>query len=249
MTSPSQQLYQCLVVPSGDYRDPFDVQAMRMAVVHNTIIRAINAMITYAPEVTASQLRAFFKFCGLFELIVHTHHHHEEENYFPALEEKLGEGAMSGNVQGHRAFDSYFEAWCELRKGFEEGKRPWSPPEFVAAVRAFADPLRDHLQEEIDTLNADVLRSKFTRDELQELDETAEKKILSKLDPVWHPGFIFVNGDAVTGGWFPTMPKVVRFVCRHILYWLHSDVWQFGSSDRYMRVKERFRAAEPPLPQ
>lgn len=83
------------------------------------------------------------------------HHHHdaEEKDFFPSVEEISGvEGLMSRNVEQHRAFTTGFER-------FETYCRTCLPADYDglklrSLVEGFAEPLVQHLRDEIDTLRA-----------------------------------------------------------------------------------------------
>ncbi|KAG8969879.1 hypothetical protein FRC03_000125 [Tulasnella sp. 419] len=204
-------------------------------------------MISYAPEIQPTDLHSFLKYCEIFEKLLNHHHHNEEEAYFVLLEEKLGAGSMKDNVEGHKGFHEPYAAWSRLCDGFRMDTIPWDPIQFIMHVRAFALPLIEHLGEEIQTLNAEVIRQKFTQLELTHIEKAMEEEL--KKTPlsealVWQLPFILVNGDGVKAKWFPAGPAPLIFVSRHILYHLHSDIWRFGCTDKYMKVKQRFAAYE-----
>ncbi|KAG8969880.1 hypothetical protein FRC03_000126 [Tulasnella sp. 419] len=243
--SSSTSLYQCVPIPSGDRSDLAALQSIRMAVLHNIIIRGINSMISYAPEIQTSELPAFLKYCEQFDYFLHHHHALEEEVYFDMIEKKLGQGSMKDNVDGHQTFKAPYEAWNKSRESLAKGEAKWNPSDFIAEIRAFTEPLLEHLKEEIDTLKVDVIREKFTPAELQHIEKTMEAASKKGLNPVWHPPFLFINGDGVNGKWFPPAPAPVIFLCRDVLFRLHTDVWKYGCADKNMKVKERFAAYEP----
>lgn len=83
------------------------------------------------------------------------HHHHdcEEEHFFPAIEQLAGvQGLMERNKEQHRAFTPGFEK-------FQEHVRTCTAAEYDGEnlkklVEGFAQPLIEHLHDEIDTLRA-----------------------------------------------------------------------------------------------
>ena len=48
------------------------------------------------------------------------------------------------------------------------------------------------------------------------------------------------------GSWaqWPPAPWVVKFLCRHVVYWLNTDRWKFASCDRYGYPKPLHAVAE-----
>ena len=83
------------------------------------------------------------------------HHHHdaEEQEFFPNIERISGvEGLMVRNVEQHRAFTPGFDE-------FQTYARTCKPEDYDgqkirSLVEAFAEPLTQHLRDEIDTLRA-----------------------------------------------------------------------------------------------
>lgn len=81
------------------------------------------------------------------------HHHHdaEEKDFFPGIE-RISEvqGIMDRNIEQHRAFTPGFDR-------FQEHSRTCLPEDYDgrkirSLIEAFAEPLTQHLHEEIQTL-------------------------------------------------------------------------------------------------
>lgn len=71
----------------------------------------------------------------------------EEEFYFPVLEEKLGKGALSGNIEQHKGFAQGLEAlekWCKI---VQKGEVGYDGKVFLGLVEAFSDILITHLND------------------------------------------------------------------------------------------------------
>lgn len=137
------------------------------------------------------------------------HHHHtlEETFYFPTMEEKLGQGSLSGNVEQHKEFIPGLEAleqWC---KKVQEGEAQYDGEVFMRLVEAFADTMVAHLSsvrciftffhcsslyrfnctdlelcQEITDLDREVLKTHFTLDELKAIDSELTKRALVDID-------------------------------------------------------------------
>ena len=90
--------------------------------------------ISYYPSYRALQLDNF-------------HHHHaiEESFYFPALEEKLGKGALSRNIEEHEQFVPKLEAFDEWCKKVEKGEVVYDGKVFIGMVEAFSDTMVAHM--------------------------------------------------------------------------------------------------------
>ena len=79
--------------------------------------------------------------------VIHHHHSLEETFYFPALEEKLGKGALSGNVQQHKEFIPGLEALEEWCKKVQKGEVEYDSKVFLGMVEAFSDTMIVHLND------------------------------------------------------------------------------------------------------
>ncbi len=83
------------------------------------------------------------------------HHHHdaEEKEFFPDIARISGvQGIMERNIEQHRAFTPGFDV-------FQEYSRSCLPEDYDgkkvrSLIKGFADPLTQHLHDEIETLRA-----------------------------------------------------------------------------------------------
>jgi Hemerythrin HHE cation binding domain len=138
-----------------------------MAAAHNTFIQGLNAVIRHGPTVKEDKVEPFMWFC--LALVRHgqasscyiphssfsfctfqldgIHHHHtlEETFYFPAMEEKLGKGALSGNIKEHEEFIPKLEALDEWCKKVQKGEVVYDGTVFLGMVDAFADTMVAHM--------------------------------------------------------------------------------------------------------
>ncbi|KAG9018642.1 hypothetical protein FRB90_011067 [Tulasnella sp. 427] len=242
------QLFHCLPIPAGSKDDVFELQALRMVLIHNQLIRSFNSLIYYSGEVqpNTSKYNSFIAYAGEAINLLHHHHENEEVMYFPFLESKLGKGSMGDNVDGHEAFKGPFHKFEVLVTKLRSGEAQWDLATFRQAIYDFLPVLREHLGEEIDTLRPWQLRGKFTAEDLLGFEAAMEKHIMATASLVKDPQLQFVNGDSAPhGAWFPPIPPPIAFVTRQVLWHIHSDWWQFGSCDKYMRVKPQFAPYEP----
>ena len=76
---------------------------------------------------------------------VHHHHNLEETFYFPAMEEKLGKGVLSGNIKEHEEFVPQLEALDEWCKKVQKGEVVYDGNVFLGMVEAFADTMVAHM--------------------------------------------------------------------------------------------------------
>ncbi|KIO34530.1 hypothetical protein M407DRAFT_16508 [Tulasnella calospora MUT 4182] len=241
------ELLHCVPIPAGDRNDVFDCQSIRMVILHNIIIRGFNSMLHYSGQVEPGtpSYQSFLAYSNEVLVYLHKHHLFEEERYFPFLESHLGAGTMSGNVNEHEAFKAPLAAFESLLNDLRSGKATWNVETFRKSIYDFANILKEHLSEEIDTIRPAVLKAKITREQLVAFEAESKKYFIANTSLVRDPQFLFINGDGVNGAWFPPMPGPISFVSKALLWHLHSDWWQFGSCDKNMHVKPEFAAYEP----
>lgn len=90
-------------------------------------------------------LTPHFIYCTFQLENVHHHHSLEESFYFPAMEEKLGKGALSANVEEHEEFVPKLEALDEWCKKVQKGEVVYDGQVFVGMVEAFAETMVTHM--------------------------------------------------------------------------------------------------------
>ncbi|KAG9043972.1 hypothetical protein FS837_008948 [Tulasnella sp. UAMH 9824] len=241
------ELLHCIPIPAGNYKDVFDLQSIRMVILHNIIIRGINSMLHYSGQVEpgTSSYKSFLTYCNEVLVNLHKHHRLEEERYFPFLESHLGAGTMSGNLDQHEAFKVPLATFETLLNDLRSDKATWNVQSFRKSIYDFANLLKAHLSEEIDTIRPAVLKVKITREQLDAHEHETDKYFIANTSLTKDPQIFFINGDGVHGAWFPPMPGPISFVSKAVLWHLHSDRWRFGSCDKNMHVKPEFAAYEP----
>ena len=137
-----------------------------MAAAHNMFITGLNAIVHHGPTVSGNKVKPFMVFCltvvrrasyffilptpnfllRVFQL-ENIHHHHtlEEDFYFPAMEEKLGKGALSVNVEQHKEFVpgvGALEEWC---KKVQNDEVEYDGKVLLGLIEAFGDTMIAHL--------------------------------------------------------------------------------------------------------
>lgn len=128
-----------------------------MTLVHNCIIRGINAVYLQCCNVSErgslEDKLDFANFASQWSEFVNEHHTMEETLIFPGINEIAGvPGLMDANIDEHKAFheglDKYVEYLNEVKKNVEsfEGEK------LKAIIDEFMPTLRTHLDNEIDTL-------------------------------------------------------------------------------------------------
>ncbi|KAG8902888.1 hypothetical protein FRC00_000495, partial [Tulasnella sp. 408] len=167
------EMYHCIPIPDGDWRDIFDTQAIKMALLHNMIIRGFNSLLYYSGEVQpgTKQLNSLLRYGQENCKFIHHHHENEETMYFPFLESKMGEGRMSSNVRGHEAFQKAFIAFEEHLNALIKDPSKWDVNAFRQKIHDFMPTLREHLIEEIDSLKSSEIAKHVNAEEFMEFEK------------------------------------------------------------------------------
>ncbi|KAH8809534.1 hypothetical protein DL96DRAFT_1628443 [Flagelloscypha sp. PMI_526] len=235
-----QGFYTMLTFPKGRLGEVFEKTALEMVVVHNIILRAINSLLHHAPKLNKNDVPSFMRYSLVFVHTVHHHHANEEELYFPMLEEKLGKGYMGSNIAGHDAFHAPFDEFTALCTKVSKEPSTWNATTFVASVHAFAAPLVKHLAEEIDTLDATILRKSMTAEELEECNIALGKRIQKETSLTEHFPLAITNNDNVSGGWLIPLPWFMKAVIAWVIVPMNGSVWKYGTADGWGNLKPEF---------
>jgi hemerythrin-like domain-containing protein len=147
--------------------------AKLMALTHNTIFRALNALYIQALGITpgtqeAVDIRTYCLLC-CFYFIQH-HHNLEQTMYFPDLEKASGfPSLMNVNIEEHRKLDEGLE---NSRKFAEDTKKrdEYSGDELRRILDSFAADFETHMHAEItaildlhDKIESETLKAIYTR--------------------------------------------------------------------------------------
>ncbi|KAJ6462274.1 hypothetical protein C8R47DRAFT_1240208 [Mycena vitilis] len=220
-----------------------------MAAAHNTFIQGVNAVVAHAPFVPAEKVQPFMVFClalvrtsstSVYSLaptppqVDNIHHHHdmEETFLFPALEAKLGAGALSHNVAQHAEF---MPQLLELRthlQAVQKGETAYDGVALVRMIHAFGDTMVEHLNDEIPSLGSARMREVFTEQELKDIDSAFMKKALEKIEFATTLPLSVVCGNPATP-WFPPFPLPLKWATRWWFARKYSEAWEFGPLDLY----------------
>lgn len=127
--------------------------ATEMALVHNLLIRGLNAIYLQAPHVQASDERAFLNHAWCWYTNVHVHHSGEESYLFPLLEDMAGiKGVMDVNVEQHHLFEGGVQIMSQYIRNCLDGKEAYDGKKLVSLIDDFGHILAGHLADEIPTL-------------------------------------------------------------------------------------------------
>ena len=127
-----------------------------MALAHNGILRGLNSIYlqaTHIPREDLNTIQDFLIYSQCWCESMHHHHDAEETNFFPSVESISGiPGIMERNIEQHRAFTPGFDR-------FQEYLQTCLPSDYDGRkirnlIEGFAEPLVQHLHDEIETLRA-----------------------------------------------------------------------------------------------
>jgi hypothetical protein len=151
--------YNCLTFPiqPGQPAKDFRLVAEEMVIVHNFLLRGINAIYLQCVNVqtqgTPKDVEDFSHYALEWAKLVHEHHHGEETRIFPDIEKLSGvPGLMGHNIEQHEAFTPGLEAYQKYLEAVVEGKEAYDGPKLRGIIDEFMPILREHLNDEIDTL-------------------------------------------------------------------------------------------------
>jgi len=219
-----------------------------MALVHNMMIRGLNAIYLQAPHITAKDEIAFSRFVVYWHLLLHVHHRGEETDFFPHIEHLTGvEGLMGNNVAQHEAFHAGLDALNDYAQAVVDKKERYDGARVVALIDDFGHVLVEHLSDEIPTIEG--LRAHADKlAELPQLMEAEAEKNMKKLGLATGLVWCFANLDLgyENGRWaaWPPAPLPVKVICRYISWWLHTDVWKFAACDRMGKMQPLYAVPE-----
>lgn len=156
-----------------------------MAIVHNHIIRILNAIYLQAPNVTQPQdIKDFATFMHSWLLLVHEHHGNEEEFFFPWMEEYVGiPNYMHQNVEQHHAFAPGMKEFDDYVKGVRDGTIVYDGARVTAIIDGFGETLTQHLTEEVAFL--EKMEELGTKVNWQELNKRVTAHAVAHADTVF----------------------------------------------------------------
>ncbi|KAH7165620.1 hypothetical protein EDB81DRAFT_865662 [Dactylonectria macrodidyma] len=194
--------------------------ACEMTLVHNAILRGLNAVYNQARSVSTKGTRKdkldFANFAYAWTMVLKEHHRVEEDRVFPLINELTGvPGLMDGNVAEHQEFHDGFEAYLE-----------------------YADKAREHLEHDIDTLLAlDKYSDKvdwvvWFKKVIDEIMGYAMKNAEFRTDEF--PMTIILHDETFDEGmWqnFPPIPWLFALLLRWMFMYRRKDWWRFSGCD------------------
>ncbi|KAI0104985.1 hemerythrin HHE cation binding domain-containing protein [Nemania sp. FL0031] len=235
LATPTYQL------PNGEKPNEFVNGATHMALAHNLMIRAMNAIYLQAPHISPEQEKPFLNFAELWCRVVEHHHRTEEEIFFPMLEEMSGDkDVMKENSKQHEAFQSGLAQFTSYVRQCLKHEEKFNSEEIVRSLDSFAATLQQHLSDEIPTLLAlerfgakmNGFHAKFAAEvekTQQELGVLAGAVFVIATHDVEFEGGIHTD--------FPPIPSAITWGLKNLAWWAHSDWWQFAPCDRQGKMR------------
>jgi len=216
--------------------------ASEMALVHNMMIRGLNAIYLQAPHITAKDENAFSRFILYWYQLLHVHHSGEETDFFPHIEQLTGvAGLMGNNVAQHEVFHAGVDALRDFAQAVADKQAPYDGARVVTLIDAFGAALAQHLTDEIPTIEGLRDHNEKLGVELPKLMAAEAEKNMKRLGLATGLVWCFASLDLryEDGRWasWPPAPLPVKIICRHIAWWLHTDVWKFAACDRMGNMK------------
>jgi len=117
------------------------------------------------------------------------------------MEEKLGKGTLSTNVEEHATFVPKLEETESWLQDVQSGKETYDHLVLLDKVNSFAELMFDHLKhvsgiffrlvvvlissfyvQEVPTLESSKIRAAFSEKELKEMDKEFQKRVFSGID-------------------------------------------------------------------
>lgn len=199
-----------------------------MALIHNVFIRAINSIWRNSILVMPGDEVAFAGYTRCCLAAIHSHHHSEEMFLFPFLQTKLD---MSHNLEQHEAFQVGMHPFEQYMTQVFNGEEKYGGEKTRGLLQAFADPLVEHLHEEIPTISEERLRlldKKGFQRTLKHLEEHL-KNLPGKFTVV---PFIMTHHNFEEAPNWPPVPTPVKWLARNITPFWHYSYWKFSPYTR-----------------
>ncbi|KAF8153175.1 hypothetical protein B0H34DRAFT_800411 [Crassisporium funariophilum] len=231
--SPAQEPapYATIPIPNAPVYASADIAewfATEMSLAHNLIIRGINSIWINAPLVKPGDVVAFAGYTLACLKMIHEHHEGEEKVVFPRLQSKLD---MGHNVEQHEAFHDHMVALEEYMTKVHAGQEKYDAERTRRMVKDFADPLVEHLTEEIPTISPKKL-SVFTAEELTEMNNALGEHIKNGggFFTVFPFGMTTHNRQEAPD--WPPVPWVIKWFALNIGYFVNRSYWKFSPYTR-----------------
>ncbi|KAJ8455592.1 hypothetical protein ONZ45_g18897 [Pleurotus djamor] len=206
---------------------------LEMAIVHNVLLRTLSTVWNYAPLVSPKDQISFARYCLIMVEGIDTHHHNEETIIFPFLATKL---SMEDNVEQHKTFQDGMHEFKKYFEGVVARTVKYDGEKAKSLLTAFADPLVQHLRDEIPTLAPEELH-KFEKAEFDGMMRALENHLKAQGGLFTVFPLAMCNHDSKEIPNWPPLPAPLRWFIRNIAVWRHASYWKFGSFDKAGRPR------------
>ncbi|KAK3349234.1 hypothetical protein B0T25DRAFT_237648 [Lasiosphaeria hispida] len=209
--------------------------ARLMALTHNTIFRAFNAIYAQAGVVDPSKTKDvadFMTFATFAIAFLDNHHQCEENIFFPMLEAQSGTpGLMTHNVEQHRAFDVPLHALRRYVDEVKSGAARLDAAALRARIQDLAVPLEQHLHDEIPSLLE--LSGKLSEEAINTCYKALHDEAEGTTDPFRIGPLVLgcqdsthlMDGEMIQ---FPELPfRLVPYLVDHIVSRRYAGAWRF----------------------
>ncbi|EDR10585.1 uncharacterized protein LACBIDRAFT_325344 [Laccaria bicolor S238N-H82] len=199
-----------------------------MALIHNVFIRSMNSIWRNAPLVKPEDEIAFAGYSLCCLTLIHDHHHGEETILFPFFETKLD---MSHNVEQHESFHAGMDAFEQYMNQVFNKKDKYDGEKTRALLKAFADPLVQHLHEEIPTISEERLKL-LDQEGLQKVSDEFEEHIKNLPGKLTVFPFVMTHHNFEEAPNWPGIPAPIKWFARNIAPFRHYSYWKFSPYTR-----------------
>lgn len=242
--------------------DTFHRLSTEMALVHNLILRSLNAIVLQAPHITGADIAPFTRFILAWHTMITIHHSGEEALFFPAIERMSGVvGVMDKEKGEHEQFHAGLDALKGYVDAVVKGEEAWDGGRVVEIAEGFGGVLRGHLSGEVQSLEG--LR-RFGEERMSGVmkaaEEEAEAGMVSSLFSLSlsyfsfsFPGFLIltheqkslggyglawafqqIDSEFEQGTWkdWPAAPFPVKFIAQTVMGRFYADGLKYSACDR-----------------
>ncbi|RAO67079.1 uncharacterized protein BHQ10_003091 [Talaromyces amestolkiae] len=220
--------------------DPYLETASTMCVVHNTLLRGLNSIYVQGPNIKPADYKNFIGYSLCWHSALHEHHTSEEEQFFPEIEEAVGEkGLLDGSVEEHKSFHEGLDEFSSYLEGLAGKESTFDASHLNKIIDSFAPALNHHLESELQSLLAlSKYGEKLPITRLWDREGVRSVTSMTRFNAL---PFFFLNidvthEDSLYKNW-PPLPGPVWWIITHVMAIPHRGYWKFASCDGYGRPK------------
>ncbi|KAK6851591.1 hypothetical protein PG995_011716 [Apiospora arundinis] len=223
-------------------KDPFTLEASKMALSHNAFIRGFNSIYQQAPRVPAVDKADFVGYCIAWHDCVEAHHRYEETTFIPSVNKAAGQtGLMQAAIEEHALFHDGMERFKKYL--LKEGMR-FSAAELLAIMSSFQEALHSHFKAEPSLIVELAQHStpEHPIDILTIADSAIRKQLTLGLVvntlPVFYLNMNYAEfEDGMWDGVFPAFKGPSKALLTKGIPMWHSKRWRFSSCSPEGKVK------------